>query len=107
MFNAEIPNELILIAAEAIANPSCGKMTFSMLDACEWQILINLNESVGECAQDVYFIIRNRPKMPLLSLVTNSYAYDPDALEKPFVSLEDSVNDAIAHFNEINEIEAT
>ncbi|MBW4422127.1 MAG: hypothetical protein KME13_23410 [Myxacorys californica WJT36-NPBG1] len=101
MFNAEIPNELLLVAAEAIAHSSCGKMTFSMLDTCEWQVLIELDPTVGEMAQDVYFIVRSRPKMPLLSLVTNSYAYDPDALEKPFVSLEDSVNDAIAHFKEL------
>jgi hypothetical protein len=35
MFHAQIPNELLLIAAEAVQHSDCGKIRFSMLDTCE------------------------------------------------------------------------
>jgi hypothetical protein len=103
MFNAVLPNELILIAAAAIAHPSCGKMTFSMLDTAEWQVLINLDRSVGSQSEDVYFIVRYRPLMPMQITVTDSYGYDPNALEKTFVSLPDCVDLAIAHWRQIDD----
>jgi hypothetical protein len=72
MLDATIPDDLVLIAADAIAHPHCGKMTFSMLDTCEWQILINLDRSVGNQSEDVYFIVRYRPLMPMQITVTRS-----------------------------------
>jgi len=104
MFDAELPNELILIAASAIADSRCGKMKFSMLDTCEFQVLTSLDPSVGDCAQDVYFIVRSRSGLPMQVTVTDSYSYDPDALQKEFVSLQDCIDLAIAHFHEIEAV---
>jgi hypothetical protein len=101
MFNAEIPNKLILIAAEAIAQPSCGKMHFLMLDTAEWQVLIHLDPSVGEMAEDIYFIVRYRPLKVLDCVVANAYTGCLEKEEKPFVSLQDCVTEAIEHFHEI------
>jgi hypothetical protein len=101
MLDAEIPNELILIAAEAIAHPSCGRMHFSMLDTAEWQVLIYLDPSVGEMANDIYFIVRYRPLKPLDCVVANVYTGCLEKEEKPFVSLQDCVTEAIQHFHEI------
>jgi hypothetical protein len=104
MFDYEIPNELILIAASAIANPNCGRITFSMLDTCEWQVMIGLDPSVGSMAQDVYLIVRSQSQKPLTCLVANSYAFDPDIIEKPFVCLGDLVSEAIGHFRELQAV---
>ncbi len=106
MINVELPNELLLIAASAIADSRCGKMRFSMLDTAEWQVLIELDPIVGDMADDVYFIVRSQSNLPLSYIVANKYAYNPDLVEKLFTCLGDSVGDAIAHFNEISEAAA-
>lgn len=103
MFDAEIPNELILIAAEAIAHPQCGKMRFSMLDSAEWQVLIELAPTVGDMAQDVYCIIRSRPQLPLVCVIADVYTGAVNRKEKPFASLQDCVAEAIAYFKELEE----
>lgn len=104
MLDIELPNELILIAAQAIADSRCGKMRFSMLDTCEYQVLIELDEMVGDMANYVYFIVRSRRGLPLEAVVADSYSGCIDREEKPFTTFDDLVTEAIAHFHDLEAV---
>ncbi|MGG6266241.1 hypothetical protein ACQ4M3_05300 [Leptolyngbya sp. AN03gr2] len=98
MYDFELPNELILIAAQAISDNRCGKMRFSMLDTGEYQVLIYLDSSVGSDADDIYFIVRSRSKLPLTCVVADLYSGCIDRPEKQFTSFDDLVQEAIGYY---------
>ncbi len=74
-----------------------------MVDTCEWNLLIHLDRSVGNQSEDIYFLLRYCPQMPIEVTVTDSYGLDPDALQKTFVSLPDCVDLAISHWQKIDD----
>ncbi|MBW4441821.1 MAG: hypothetical protein KME10_11405 [Plectolyngbya sp. WJT66-NPBG17] len=53
-------------------------------------------------AEDIYFLVRSRPQLPLEVTIANVYCFDPDALTKQFKSLQDSIDLAIEHYREID-----